>query len=66
MATISKYVLVGLDNVEQDVEYDTFNEARDAAVRAGNTAVLEVEYEYSDSSLVWAPGGTDRWPPEGE
>lgn len=65
-ATISRYVLEDVDG-NQDGEFDSYQEAEDAAwVSARNgvpVAVIELEYEYADSSLVWAPGGADTWPP---
>ncbi|MBU8840193.1 MULTISPECIES: hypothetical protein [Mycobacteriaceae] len=62
MASITKYVLVGTDDVEQDYEYDSCPEAIEAAKKQG-CAVIEREYVYDDSSLVWTPDGSDRWPP---
>lgn len=61
-ATISRYVLVDRNDVEGEYEYESYDEAvRDA----GTThAVIEREYEYSDSSLAWTPNGRNTWPPK--
>lgn len=61
MPSISRYVLVDRNDQEQDYEYESYDEAVTAA---GDThAVIEREYEYSDSQLVWTPNGRDSWPP---
>lgn len=61
MASISRYVLVDRNDQEQDHEYEDYDEAVQAA---GDThAVIEREYEYSGSSLVWTPDGRGTWPP---
>lgn len=53
MATISQYVVVDDDENPIAYEHGTFNyaEARDQARRLGG-AVIEHEYEWSDSSVV--------------
>lgn len=61
-ATISRYVLVDENDVEQDYEYERYDEAQAEAERQG-CAVIEREYEYSDSTLVWTPNASDIWPP---
>ncbi len=66
MASISRYVLVDDEDTEQDYEYEKFDEAKAAAQKQGNTAVIEREYEYTDSSLAWAPDGGQEWPPRGK
>ncbi|KKK83274.1 hypothetical protein LCGC14_2795040 [marine sediment metagenome] len=64
MAEIRQYVLVDRADTEQDAEYDTYIEARDAAVRLnGDFAVICRTYTYDDSELVWTPDGSDTWPP---
>lgn len=63
MATINRYVLVDLHDQEGDYEYESFNEAVNDARRLGY-AVIEREYEYTDSMLVWTPNGRDMWPPK--
>ena len=67
MTVITKYVLVGLDNVEGDYEYDRYQEAQYEAVcrtTAGDpTAVFERTYTYDDTFLSWAPDDWDVWPP---
>ena len=62
-ATIHKYELVEANNVEQGYEYDTLDEAIHDAVKYG-MAVIEIEYEWADSSLMWTPNGSNTWPPE--
>jgi len=64
-ATISRYVLVNPDDVEQDWEYTDYREAEEEARRLGY-AVIEREYVYDDSSLVWTPDGSETWPPKKE
>lgn len=63
MAEITKYVLVDLDNTWGDYEFNKLDEAIELATRAGDTAVLELTYSFSDSALVWTPDGGDIWPP---
>lgn len=62
-ATITRYVLVDRNDVEQDYEYEHLDEAK---IRAGqqDCAVLAREYEYADSDLVWTPDGSYTWPPK--
>lgn len=62
MSTILRYVLSDRDGNEGDVEYDSFFEAKEYAIRYGN-AVIEREYEFTDSSLIWTPDGSETWPP---
>ncbi len=62
MSTILRYVLVDRDDREADGEYHILSEAI-AAASDGDHAIIEREYEYSDSSLVWTPNGADTWPP---
>lgn len=61
---ITKYTTVNLYN-EWDQEYDTYEEALNAA-KSHETphAVLELTFEYTDSELAWAPDGGNVWPPE--
>lgn len=61
MASISKYVLVSSDDVEDDYEYDSYSDAVEEARKRGY-AVISREYEYSYSALVWTPDGSDVWP----
>lgn len=63
MAEIRRYSVVDDQDYEDDREYDTFEEAKEAAIRLGNAAVSCNIYEYSDHELVWTPDGSDRWPP---
>ncbi|QWS68266.1 hypothetical protein SEA_VANLEE_150 [Gordonia phage VanLee] len=68
MSEVTKYVLVDVnDQPVGDVEYDHFPNARDAALaRTANgepTAVVERQFTYSDSELVWTPSGRTDWPP---
>jgi hypothetical protein len=68
MNDIYRYVLVDLDDTENDYEYQDFEIAkRDATVLflAGSPmAVVKRTYVYEDTSLVWTPDGTDNWPPK--
>lgn len=62
MAHISKYVLVDRDDNEGEHEYDSYDEAVKLA-EDRNCAVIERQYVYDDSSLVWTPDGSTTWPP---
>lgn len=64
MAEIRKYVVVDSDDNESDYEYDTFDEAKTAAMKQGDSAVSCNIYEYSDRELVWTPDGGIIWPPD--
>jgi len=61
--TLTKYVLYSTDNQPIDGEiYDTYIDAEDASrKRDEKTAVIEYEFEFSDSSLV--DTRYDVWPP---
>lgn len=63
MAEISRYVLVNEDDVEDDYEFDSYQEALREAQRRGNVAIVERTYVYDDTSLVWTPDGSETWPP---
>lgn len=72
MASILKYVVVDKHDQEQDWEEDTYQEAVDEAERRATAtgdpwAVIEREYEYSDSALVYTTdqghGDSISWPP---
>ena len=63
--TIDRYVLVDRNDIEQDHEYPDCDEAiADARKHAGQFAIIERQYEYSDSELIWTPDGSDSWPPD--
>jgi hypothetical protein len=62
MSHISRYVLVSKGNQEGDHEYEEYDEAVEAA--GDDHAVIERQYEYADSELVWTPNGGDTWPPK--
>lgn len=67
-AEISRYVLVGLDDMEGDVEYPTMEEAKIEALRLsgagqGQYAIVAHMYEYADTELIWTPDGESVWPP---
>tara|TARA_Y100000310_G_scaffold200101_2_gene200106 strand:+ start:122 stop:316 length:195 start_codon:yes stop_codon:yes gene_type:complete len=61
--TIRKYVLIDRDDQSRDEEYDSFEDAKAVAERTG-CAVVERQYEYADSELVWTPDGANTWPPK--
>lgn len=65
MSVINRYVTIDRDGNESD-EYDTYREALAAAESATGLAIIERNYEYSDSSLVWTPDGGDTWPIPGD
>jgi hypothetical protein len=62
MAEILRYVHVDLNDNEGDYEYDTLQEAIDAADEG--EAIICRTYTYDDSELVWTPNGGSTWPPE--
>ncbi|BBY54110.1 hypothetical protein H7J07_05730 [Mycobacterium koreense] len=64
MAEIRRYVTVDADDNESDWEYDSFDDAKAAAIRQGNAAVSCNIYEYSDRELAWTPDGSGTWPPQ--
>lgn len=68
MSEIIRYVLVDEFDTDGDTEYETLQEAIEAAQRPGNvpSAVAQRTYVYDDSSLVWTPNGADIWPPNPE
>jgi hypothetical protein len=61
MAEIYRYALVDLDNTEGDVEYETLDQAQEAA--DDEHGIVRITYIYEDSELVWTPDGADVWPP---
>lgn len=70
MSTISRYVIVNDQDHEEDHEYDSYDEAEtDASARVAKhherLAIIERQYEYTDSELVWTSTGADHWPPRG-
>ncbi len=60
---ITRYVLVRRDDTEEDYEYEDLEEAKSVAARWG-LAVIERQYEFSDTDLVWTPDGSGTWPPD--
>ncbi len=70
MSTISKYTIANAEGEDEiDSVYDTFDDAKGRAdLKAAQTgepwAVIELEFEYSDSMLVYATDGSDVWPPQ--
>ena len=62
MASIYRWVLSDKDGVEEDYEYADFDEAK-AEARRRRVAVIEREYEYSDSYIAATPNGETEWPP---
>ena len=63
MSEIRRYVLVDQNDVEEDYEYDNYQEAYHNANKR-NMAVIARIYVYEDSELVCTPDGSDTWPPE--
>ncbi len=68
MSTINKYVIEDVSREQGDYLFDTYSEAKGAAdiTAASNGepfAVIELEFEYSDSSFVYATDGSTVWPP---
>jgi len=61
MAKILRYVLVDRNDQEGVEEYDSFDDA--VAAADDDHAVIERQYEYSDSELAWTPDGSAVWPP---
>lgn len=64
MSEVNKYVIADSEGNEEDWEYDTLNEAIEAAKRnVGECAVIERTYIYDDSDLAWTSTGDTEWPP---
>jgi hypothetical protein len=61
MSQIDRYVLVDRNNHEGDHEYETMDAA--IADASSDHAVVERQYTFSDSELVWTPDGGNTWPP---
>ena len=71
MSTISQYVLENKDRERDGYTYDSLTEARGVAdMRARHDgepwAVIELEFEYADSSLAYTTDLSVVWPPEEE
>lgn len=60
--TIRTYVLVDRSGSYVSEEMDTLEEAKDEAEDRGHVAVVEFQYEFTDSELVWTPDGSNIWP----
>lgn len=63
MSTISRWVLIDLNDVEQDYEYSDYEEAKTAAEKAG-FALAERLYELTETALSWTPNSEISWPPK--
>lgn len=61
MSEILRFVTIGPNDQEGDQEYDSEQDAIDAAPEGH--AVIMRTYEYADSELVWTPDGSVTWPP---
>lgn len=59
---ITTYVVVDENNQYASEEHDTMQEAINDATQRGNAAVVELQYEFTDSELVWTPNGGNVWP----
>jgi len=62
VSDIQRYVVLDVDGNQGSGEYDTLDEAREAAQSVGGAVEAHV-YEWSDSELVWTPDGGNEWPP---
>lgn len=60
--SITTYVVVDENNQYVSEEHDTMQEAINGAEEHGNAAVVELQYEFTDSELVWTPNGGNVWP----
>lgn len=60
MAEILRYVLVDREGIEEDYEYDSYQEAVDDCGK--DCAVIERTYVYDDSKVVYTPDGSREWP----
>ena len=59
---ICKYQLVDAFGKEQDEVYETYIEATDAA-DVGGFAIIELQFEFIGTELVYTPDGSGTWPP---
>lgn len=66
--SVNFYQLVDKDENPLGGLRDTYSEAQDMAEfyakRQEPVAIIEYQFEYSDSELVWTSTGDDTWPPE--
>ena len=61
MSEILRYVLEDSTGLEEEYEYESFNEARESAEKS-DMAVIERSYVFDDSYVVWTPDGSTTWP----
>lgn len=71
MSAISRWVTEDVNREQGAYVFDNYREAvKSADALAANegqpVAVIELEFEYSDSSLVYATDGSTVWPPKGD
>ena len=57
-----RYAVVDKSDTKVD-DRATLNEAIAIAKADGNCAVLQENYEYTNSTVAWTPDGSDEWPP---
>lgn len=61
---IYRYIVVDADNEQVRSDWEDYDDAETAAGRLEQpTAVVEREYTFSDSQLIWTSTGDDFWPP---
>ena len=59
----TRYAVVDRDDTKIN-DHEKFDDAKAEAQAAGDCAVIEETYEYTDSKVSWTPNGSDTWPPE--
>lgn len=65
MSEIRLYTLVNRDDEYVSEEYDTLDEARNAAEQQDEPhAIVAMVYTFEDSELIWTPDGSNTWPPQ--
>jgi hypothetical protein len=65
---IYKFILSDVNDQYSGGPYNNYDEAlkvaEDVAATGTPVAIIELIYEYSDSSLVWTYNGSNNWPPK--
>ena len=61
----SRYAVIDSNDSKVN-DHEKYEDAVAEAKAAGDCAVTQEQYEYTDSTVVWTPDGSDTWPPEAE
>ena len=61
----TRYAVIDRNDTKVN-DHEKYEDAVQEAKGDGNCAVTEEQYEYTDSTVVWTPDGSNTWPPTGE